>query len=238
MDGHDRRGALRRWLLFFLQGRKPMNRCYPGWIVPIVTSVAFTVGCGSSADSTASKAAKPSPVDAHAADAPAESTRQGIEPPTEIVSRFLDSVRRGGAQAEAGRLMTEKAQAECRRTGLVVQPIGSPDAQFEVTRGEQVPGEQDAALVHSLWTEPDGAGNRVTYQVVWALRREPVGWRISGLAMELQEGADPLVVDFESGASLAAMMGEAEPDAGAGKGSPATADARQATTGGSAVLER
>ena len=236
MDGHDRRGALRRWLLFFLQGRKPMNRCYPGWIVPIVTSVAFTVGCGSSADSTASKAAKPSPADAVAADAPAD-IAPGAEPPTEIVSRFLDSVRRGGAQAEAGRLMTEKAQAECRRTGLVVQPIGSPDAQFEVTRGEQVPGEQDAALVHSLWTEPDGAGNRVTYQVVWALRRESVGWRISGLAMELQEGAEPLVVDFESGASLAAMMGEGDSGAGVEDAKPATADARQATTGGGAALE-
>jgi hypothetical protein len=105
------------------------------------------------------------------------------------------------------------AQAECRRTGLVVQPIGSPDARFEVTRSEAVPGHDDAALVHSLWTEPSEGGEAAaTYEVVWALSHEEAGWRISGMILQLDPSAPPLMVDFENGDDvLAKLQPPAEP---------------------------
>lgn len=132
-----------------------------------------------------------------------------VPPPTDVVSQFLDQIRRGGAQTEAGKLMTTKAQAECKRTGLVVQPIGSPETRFEVTRSELVPGTRDAALVHSVLTEPplEEEADPVSYQVVWALRLEPAGWRISGLALEVAQGQEPLVVDFENGNEAARKLG-------------------------------
>lgn len=179
-------------------------------IAGFVVLGAGLVGCSSETPT-----AQQSP----AADASATSGEQGanqtssqaaaVPPPTDVVSRFLDQIRRGGAQTEAGALMTTKAQAECKRTGLVVQPLGSPETHFEVTRSEFVPGTKDAALVHSMLTEPplqEGA-EPASYQVVWALRLEPAGWRISGLALEVEAGQEPLVVDFENGNDAARKLG-------------------------------
>ncbi|MEZ6091296.1 MAG: hypothetical protein R3C05_25425, partial [Pirellulaceae bacterium] len=90
--------------------------------------------------------------------------------------------------------------------GLVMQPIGSPDAKFEVTRSEAVPGETNAALVHSKWTEPTEEGESETYEVVWAVQQEADDWKISGMVIGQAVGGSPIVVDFENGSSLASMF--------------------------------
>jgi hypothetical protein len=131
--------------------------------------------------------------------------------PTEIVSQFLDRVRRGGQDSYAGQLLTQTAQSELARIGRSVQPIGSPDASFVVTRSEPVPGDNGAMLVQSLWTEPNADGTKSSYEVVWALQHESVGWRISGLAMELGAGAEPMVINFEDGDRMAQLFAE-EPE--------------------------
>lgn len=138
-----------------------------------------------------------------------------IPPATTVVSEFLDRVRRGGAaQVEAARLLTARAQAECQRTGLQMGSMGSPDARFEVTRAESLPDSDDAVLVHTLWIEPTAEDKEATYQVVWAMQREPEGWRISGLVMEMEPGTEPIVVDFEDGDQAVAVLGLAgEPEA-------------------------
>ncbi len=130
--------------------------------------------------------------------------------PTDIVSQFLDQVRRGGEDSGAGTLLTQRAQSELKRIGRSVQPIGSPDASFNVTRGESYPGDADKMLVHSIWSEPDSEGGQSDYQVVWALQRESAGWRISGLAMEFEPGMDPEIIDFEDGNSMMQILGGVE----------------------------
>ncbi len=171
--------------------------------------VAGFVGCGSETP-TAQPTSEPAPTASAAADAVGGAPASAdVPPPTDVVSRFLDQIRRGGDQTDAAALMTSKARAECQRTGLVLQPIGSPETHFEVTRSEPVPGSEDAALVHTLLVEPplDGKSEAASYQVVWALRREASGWRISGLALEIEAGQDPLVVDFENGNDAARKLG-------------------------------
>jgi len=135
-----------------------------------------------------------------------ESTAGGVPSPVDVVSQFLDSVRRGGQDSDAGGLLTQRAQLELKRIGRAVQPIGSPDARFNVTRSEAVPGEANSALVHSIWTEPGEGDTTADYQVVWALHRESAGWRISGLVMELQPGEEPTVIDFENGELMAQLL--------------------------------
>lgn len=133
--------------------------------------------------------------------------------PTAVVSEFLDRVRRGGAaQVEAARLLTARAQAECQRTGLQMDSVGSPDARFEVTRSEPVPDTPGAALVHSLWIEPAAEGAETSFQVVWYTQKEAEGWRISGLVMELEPGTPPIMIDFEDGDQAAATLGLTAPD--------------------------
>ena len=173
--------------------------------------ITLAVGCGSG-----------TPV----ADNPTPRTQEGITtnggatspaslnpPPTDIVSQFLDEIRRGGEDSRANALLTSRAQSELKRIGQTIQPIGSPNASFEVTRFELHPEDASAAMVHSVWSEPNAEGGSVaSSQVVWALRQEQSGWRISGLAITIDpEAEDPVVFNFEDGNQMAAMLSEPAP---------------------------
>jgi hypothetical protein len=56
---------------------------------------------------------------------------------------------------------------------------------------------EDGAHVMSLWKEADPVGELVATQVVWVLRKQPLGWRISGMATPVMEGQLPLLFNFE-----------------------------------------
>lgn len=166
------------------------------------------LGCGGSSEVADSAATRPK--------APAnESSAQPQMRPEEVVAQFLDRIRRGGDGNDAGEMLTQKAQSELRRIGRTVQPIGSPNARFEVSRSEEIPGEAGSALVHSVWSEPGPDGELIEYQVVWAVERDPRQWRISGLAMEFEPGQDPEIIDFEDGELMAQLLnaGERQNDA-------------------------
>lgn len=160
----------------------------------LLTAITLQLGCG-----------KSQPV-AQPTQPESQPTTAGETSPAEVVSQFLDRVRRGGVDSGAGDLLTQKAQSELARIGRSVQPIGSPDASFKVTRSEQVPGEDQARLVQSIWTEPNADGTQSSYEVVWAMQRETNGWRISGLAMEMIAGQPPMVVNFEDGELMAKLL--------------------------------
>lgn len=182
----------------------------------------ISLGCGSKAPTAQTSSPN----------ANASSSARSSEGPqaTEIVSQFLDRVRRGGTESGAESLLTELAQAQLKRLGRTIEPIGSPDASFTVTRGEVVPDDPNSMLVHSLWREPDGQGANAEYQVVWALQREAVGWRISGLAMEVEAGQEPLVLNFEDESSVQAVLGVSDP------GIPTDDNSSQAQAGTGATL--
>lgn len=143
-----------------------------------------------------------------------------------VVSQFLDRIRRGGENHEAMSLLTQRAQAELQRVGQVVQPIGSPDAQFQVTRSTPMPDDAESGvssvsgrLVHCIWREPvatDAMGQPTgpveDYQVVWSVVAEGDQYRISGLILEMDANQPPLVLDFENGDLMAKVLG-GEPDA-------------------------
>ena len=155
-------------------------------------------GCGTSSEPAAQQDA-PSPTQSVAASVP-------DTPPTDVVSQFLDEIRRGGQDSPANRLLTSKAQSELKRIGRTVQPIGSPDARFQVTRFENVPDEPNSALVHSIWTEPNGDNTTANFQVVWAVEKEMGNWRISGLVMEVDPNESPVIIDFENGEMMAQIL--------------------------------
>ena len=187
-----------------------MARFVLGFTCTLIVSI--TIGCGSG-----------TPV----ADNPAAPGQQSNDstgsnqspvitspPPTDIVSQFLDEIRRGGEDSRANSLLTARAQSELNRIGQTIQPIGSPNASFKVTRYELHPEDDTAAMVHSIWSEPDAEGGSIaSSQVVWALRQEKNGWRISGLAITIDpEAEDPVVFNFEDGTQMAAMLSEPAAD--------------------------
>ncbi|WP_345687791.1 hypothetical protein [Novipirellula caenicola] len=158
-----------------------------------------TVGCGGSED-VAQQASPKANVASTTAKSPAETSA------TDVVSQFLDQVRRGGENSGAGELLTQRAQSELKRIGRTVQPIGSPDARFNVTQAREVPNEPNSMLVQSIWSEPGPEGTQNDFEVVWAVQRETAGWRISGLAMEIDPTEPPIVIDFENGDEMAKLL--------------------------------
>lgn len=160
--------------------------------------IPFLLGCSGQSEPLANQAQR-------SANEKAEANAL-VNTPTDVVSQFLDEVRRGGEDSLAQSLLTKTAQSELKRIGQTVQPIGSPDASFQVTRSELVPDEPGSALVHSLWIEPNPGGSQMENQVVWAVEQEGRYWRISGLVIATGENQMPMVLDFENGDQMAKLL--------------------------------
>lgn len=149
---------------------------------------------------------------------PAGLTRQ--TPPDQIVAAFLDALRKGDSGvAEA--LLTRRAHDETRKRDLTLQELGSPQARFEVGVPKYLGTNKNGAHVNTAWTEEkDGAV--ISYDVVWALRREDSGWRVAGMGAQLEPGQPLVYLNFEDPddmlakwhAANDAVVGGESPDAG------------------------
>lgn len=181
--------------------------------VPVAFAGTFLLsGCGQSEPTVVeAKQAPPAPAVTSQADAAAAE---------QVVGQFLDRIRRGGGMNDASELLSDRARTELERIGTPIQPIGSPDATFTITRSEAIPADPsdgpDALphrLVHCIWSEPLPAGAETgegqstqNFQVVWAVVRQPSGWRISGMVLETTPGEPPVVLDFENGELMAQVL--------------------------------
>ncbi|MEM8911354.1 MAG: hypothetical protein AAGC97_06250 [Planctomycetota bacterium] len=183
-----------------------MMRC---WTFAVIAAIA--VGSGGCSQQ---KTAESSP-SASAAPESGSPSAEEVARSEQVIGQFLDRIRRGGPTNDAQLLLTDKAQSELARIGKPIQPIGSPDASFRITRSEAAPATSDsslpARLVHCIWSEPNPdasvpAAPTLDYQVVWAVVRQPSGWRISGLVLEMSPEEPPLVLDFENGELMAQML--------------------------------
>lgn len=139
------------------------------------------------ADSSSPAAAQP------AAGQPALPAPQ--TPPEKVLAEFLKALR-DGDDTLAESLLTAKAREETAKRNLAVQPPGSPSATFEIGRVDYVADNQ-GAHVESNWTEKDGQGNSVSYEIVWIMRRQPAGWRIAGMATQVTASSSPVYLNFE-----------------------------------------
>lgn len=193
---------------FLYYGYRPMSlRLLPSkrflLTFALAGTVPWAVGCGSSSAPQASATASPAATANNAMPSETELNRAAT-----VVAQFLDAVRRGGETGGANQMLTSDAQAVLQQLGRSVEPIGSTDAVFKVTRAEPVPDTPEAALVHSFWTEPKPDGKSETYQVVWAVEREASGWKISGLAMDMGQEQEPMIVDFENSQQMAMLFND------------------------------
>lgn len=169
----------------------------------VLTTLGFLAcGCGGNTDQASTQ---PN----NGPQQPVAQTASELEP-TEIVSQFLDLVRRGGQDVSSNELLTKLAQQELKRIGRPFEFPGSPDTVFEVRQAFPVPNEDDMVWVHTYLTEPSQAGENVQYEVVWTLRKEMAGWRVSGFVIDQGDGLEPLQFDFENGDEMAARLASLE----------------------------
>lgn len=158
-------------------------------ILLVLVGTAFPLGCGGKADPNGDSQATVA--------ARATSGATALVPPEEIVSMFSDSIRRGDKETTI-KLITVAAREEIQRRGITIDPPGSPEATYKIGEVKFIDSDRDAAYVESVWIEQgvNGQPNQET-EVVWAVNKEPEGWRISGLAIDMGPNVEPTLVDFE-----------------------------------------
>jgi hypothetical protein len=115
--------------------------------------------------------------------------------PNEVVRTFLEAIRTGNDDL-ASQMLTEVARTETQKHELVVAPPGSDTARFEVGEVEYVV-KDELAHVSSKWTDVGEDGQPHSDDIVWALRLDPKGWRIAGMATTVFPNEPPLLLDFE-----------------------------------------
>ena len=170
----------------------------------------FFAGCGG--QSTASKEPATDAEKAAETAAGAESTRESTPasaapavakvdipadaPPDEVISAFLEA-RRGGDPQTTSALLTSTARAATAKHKIDVNGEALPDLQFQFAKPKYLKNNPKVAHVSSIWTEILPDGTKASYEVVWVLRKEAIGWRVAGFAAELTPGSEPQFLNFE-----------------------------------------
>lgn len=170
--------------------------------------VCCLAGCGGAPQGSSDAASQPptaaaAPGAAAAASAPAgapadsgtaAAAAQGAPPA--IVAQFYDALRKGSDVTIAS-LLTDKAREETSKSGLGIQSQASQSLTYEIRESEYVGDQMEGAHVRTMWMEPDANGQLVATEVIWVLRKQSNGWKISGMATPVVEGELPLLFNFE-----------------------------------------
>ncbi len=126
--------------------------------------------------------------------------------PDEVMTVFLEAVRAGDDEKAAG-LLTPLARQKTAEMEMVVAPPGSDTAKFQVLEMEVIGAE---AQVATDWTDLDTDGRPHTDRIVWMMRKDTDGWRISGMATRVFIDRPPIVLNFEDPADMLQKQQQAE----------------------------
>ena len=172
------------------------------WMVVFTGAICILSGCGKSEPATGQQGQSDSgqqvalPGGASGTTDNA-STQVSAGQPAEAVAGFYQALRRGDDDAIEG-LLTDKAREETARSGLAIQSQASASLEYTIGETDFVTEQLDGAHVMSLWSEPGSDGSLLSTQVVWVLRKQQNGWKISGMATPVEEGQLPLLFNFEN----------------------------------------
>ena len=200
------------------------------WISAAAFVLVTFVGCGSKdkGGSTAGPGKETEqPVSQAAAEAPAPVTVLAGTP-EEAVNSFLSALQTGDEKAAAA-LLTTKALEETAAHDMVVEPPGAPNATYTVGRVQHPDNNPDAAYVSCIWSEKRPDGQQESYEVVWVMRREVIGWRVAGMATQLADEEDPVFLDFEDLEAMEDTVQRAESAANAAASETTAAQPPDAT---------
>lgn len=191
-----------------------MRRTYAG--LTLVALLGLAAGCSqsNSEGQRSERPADPPPAavrPAVAQQAPSSPANpQQLGDPDQVVAHFLEALRDGNDDVAAG-LLTDKAREETAKNNLAVHPPGAPSATFEIGKVEYLSSQRSGAHVSSIWSERDPeTGETVSYEIIWALRRQPDGWHIAGMATQIAEDEPPVFLNFEDPAEMLRTWHDAE----------------------------
>ena len=120
----------------------------------------------------------------------------GTESAKASVAKFLDAMKRGD-EAAAKDMLTRVARAKTEEMGVSVAPPVPDTATFTIRDCEMVSETNDLAHVATTWSDVDETGSQASENIIWAVRLDPEGWRVVGMAMKIFEDTPPLLLNFE-----------------------------------------
>jgi len=118
------------------------------------------------------------------------------DPAKATVTAFLEAIKRGD-DAGARAMLTTVARAKTEELGISVAPPVTSTATYSIRECEQIAGTDDLVHVGTTWTDTDPDGFTTTENVVWAVRLDPEGWRVAGMATRIFDDLPPLLLNFE-----------------------------------------
>jgi hypothetical protein len=152
-----------------------------------------------------------------------------VSGPSAVVAQFYEALRKGNDVAIAG-LLTDKAREETSKSGLGIQSQASESLSYEIRETEYVSDQMDGAHVRTMWLEPSPAGQLATTEVIWVLRKQRNGWKISGMATPVVEGELPLLFNFEEPEDMLQKKEFVERQLAAPAGAPGAESSPRAAT--------
>ena len=116
--------------------------------------------------------------------------------PNSVCETFLNLLKNGNRVA-AENLLTRTALAVTSRAKLELEPIGSASAKYEL--GEPMYATNKQKLAHVECRVKDRVdGENIDSELVWMLRRQKEGWRISGILIQLEADKPKDLLSFEN----------------------------------------
>ena len=155
------------------------RRAYSLWAACLVTGCGLAALAVAGCSSSNQAAAAPS-----------------TEPAKATVAAFLEAIKRGDDPA-AQAMLTKVARAKTQELGISVAPPVTSTATYSIRECELIPGNGDLVHVGTTWTDTDPDGFTTTENVVWAVRLDPEGWRVAGMATKIFDDLPPLLLNFE-----------------------------------------
>lgn len=118
------------------------------------------------------------------------------EPAKATVTTFLEAIKRGD-DAAARAMLTKVARAKTEELGISVAPPVTSSATYTIRESEVVGDGDDIVHVSTSWTDTDADGFTTTEDIIWAVRLDPEGWRVAGMATKIFDDMPPLLLNFE-----------------------------------------
>jgi hypothetical protein len=203
---------------------------YPLSLVMLGVACLSFSGCGKSDDA------------APVAAAPANSAATAPAQPEDILDQFLTALKKGD-KVKAEGLLTTVAREKTAAEGIGISDLSAASSQmaFQI-QGVQplvMPDGKEAAHVSCAFTAKLDDGKTETHNIIWALRKESIGWRVAGMAWTPFAGEPPIFMDFEDPADMLRkqqlLAEEQERRANPQPAKPATTVAGQPAVGTPAV---
>lgn len=124
--------------------------------------------------------------------------------PAQVCQRFLNLLQSGN-RIGAENLLTRTALTATTKAGLKLEPMGGPTSKYRIGEVRYATNKQKLAHVDTYVVDQVD-GEDVEMEVTWQLHKHGLGWRISGVMLELGEGRSKDLLSLENQYDVAKLQ--------------------------------